>query len=591
MKLSDMLGRWKKRRDEGREPSPAKTPEEDAAPRQAPSPQEGAGTPESRETVAPPRSTSPEMNKGDLEDVVETFQTIQEILGEKEEAAESALDYVEIPAAALVERLPESLRGPEWTDIRENIDQHKLVIDRDTLVEQLKTGRIELPVSAFLSQLPDGVVAPNVDPETTVELDLPMVVASVPPELLVPEEQIEEEMAVGEDLFTPKSVPMEQEAVLSEEEAAREETLVQPSRTEAEEEIPVEAEEAASQEATSLPADIQTGTRREPVAAARESVSGGEPTVEPAAVEAAQEPVAEPDNAEPPSETLEKEMLQQQSAPEMPEPVIEEEEEGKEESAVLPPVEMMAARMTAHEGGAEAVLPFAAEVAVPAQKGEWDGVESSLDAAASGIDINTAGVEELALLDGCGPSRAGAIVEFRAAHGRFNSIFDLLRVPGIGPSTFARMTGLSPRKRQSRHAVLARMLRLDESYVPSLPEIAVRLMEHFNATGALLANTDGLTLAASGQLAERADVYAALCVQFFRRTRRYLARLARDKAATDTLFIPTAAPPMLMGFSDATLVIVSTRTRGLPKTLATRFPAIVGEVAWRLGRRAVVRPI
>lgn len=48
------------------------------------------------------------------------------------------------------------------------------------------------------------------------------------------------------------------------------------------------------------------------------------------------------------------------------------------------------------------------------------------------IDINTATAEELQQLMGIGPVLAQAIVDYRAEHGPFESIDELLAVSGIG---------------------------------------------------------------------------------------------------------------------------------------------------------------
>lgn len=53
------------------------------------------------------------------------------------------------------------------------------------------------------------------------------------------------------------------------------------------------------------------------------------------------------------------------------------------------------------------------------------------------ININTATIEELSSLPGIGPSKAGAIIEFREKYGLFESIEDLLYVPGIGESLYS----------------------------------------------------------------------------------------------------------------------------------------------------------
>lgn len=50
------------------------------------------------------------------------------------------------------------------------------------------------------------------------------------------------------------------------------------------------------------------------------------------------------------------------------------------------------------------------------------------------IDINTADATALAAaINGVGEKRAQAIVDYRDAHGQFQSVDDLVRVKGIGP--------------------------------------------------------------------------------------------------------------------------------------------------------------
>ena len=48
------------------------------------------------------------------------------------------------------------------------------------------------------------------------------------------------------------------------------------------------------------------------------------------------------------------------------------------------------------------------------------------------IDLNTASAEELQRLEGIGPVLAEAIVRDREENGRFQSVYDLTRVSGIG---------------------------------------------------------------------------------------------------------------------------------------------------------------
>jgi competence protein ComEA len=59
-----------------------------------------------------------------------------------------------------------------------------------------------------------------------------------------------------------------------------------------------------------------------------------------------------------------------------------------------------------------------------------------LAASAAPVNVNTATAEEIAAaLTGVGPSKAQAIVAYRAAHGPFASADDLARVKGIGAKT------------------------------------------------------------------------------------------------------------------------------------------------------------
>lgn len=55
--------------------------------------------------------------------------------------------------------------------------------------------------------------------------------------------------------------------------------------------------------------------------------------------------------------------------------------------------------------------------------------------ALAAVNINTATKEQLDSLKGIGPTKAQAIVDYRAKNGPFKSVDDLEKVPGIGPAT------------------------------------------------------------------------------------------------------------------------------------------------------------
>ena len=48
------------------------------------------------------------------------------------------------------------------------------------------------------------------------------------------------------------------------------------------------------------------------------------------------------------------------------------------------------------------------------------------------VDINTADAQTLETLNGIGPSKAAAIVEYRKANGPFKTVDDLSKVKGVG---------------------------------------------------------------------------------------------------------------------------------------------------------------
>ena len=51
------------------------------------------------------------------------------------------------------------------------------------------------------------------------------------------------------------------------------------------------------------------------------------------------------------------------------------------------------------------------------------------------VNINKAGLEELAQLKRVGPKYAERIIEYREKHGDFKQVADITNVPGIGPKT------------------------------------------------------------------------------------------------------------------------------------------------------------
>jgi comEA protein len=74
------------------------------------------------------------------------------------------------------------------------------------------------------------------------------------------------------------------------------------------------------------------------------------------------------------------------------------------------------------------------------------------------VDLNRASETELMELPGVGPARAQAILAFRAEHGGFSSVSQLLRIKGFGRAMLRRLRPLltlSMQAEASRGAVAA----------------------------------------------------------------------------------------------------------------------------------------
>jgi competence protein ComEA len=86
-------------------------------------------------------------------------------------------------------------------------------------------------------------------------------------------------------------------------------------------------------------------------------------------------------------------------------------------------------------------LPGPASVPAPdpATGGGTDGAAGGSGAAAGPVNLNTATSEQLQTLPGVGPVLAQHIIDWRSAHGRFESVDRLNDVPGIGEVKFAAL--------------------------------------------------------------------------------------------------------------------------------------------------------
>lgn len=76
---------------------------------------------------------------------------------------------------------------------------------------------------------------------------------------------------------------------------------------------------------------------------------------------------------------------------------------------------------------------------VPDARGLSEGVDHAAPPGSSAVDVNAATAVELQTLTGVGPVLAERIVAYREATGGFDTVEDLLDVPGIGEAKLAAM--------------------------------------------------------------------------------------------------------------------------------------------------------
>jgi competence protein ComEA len=98
----------------------------------------------------------------------------------------------------------------------------------------------------------------------------------------------------------------------------------------------------------------------------------------------------------------------------------------------------LARKITDGEQIAVGVAGASASTPVPADPA---GTDPSRPATAP-VDLNAATAAQLDTLPGVGPVLAQNILEWRDAHGRFDSVDQLREVSGIGPSKFATLRPL-----------------------------------------------------------------------------------------------------------------------------------------------------
>lgn len=594
-------------------PPPPPPPPKPAA---VPFPPKPAGVKPAGATTAPPsipagqpvRPPLPRKDESkDLEKALEMLQAIEAALGDDTKKAKGPM--AEMPCSVVLKKLPEELRGPAWQP--DGFPENRLHVSRQSVMDQIKQGRIAFPLSEINADLPDGWVKTD-NLQVQIEFDLEQAVTHIPPEWFQLTSKVSEtllEASQMHDYFKPK-----QAAEAKKPSAAPPAPAAPPVPPPTKDVEPPAPKPAPAAPVSPPPAAaprpvIPLATKSVPAApvspppppAVPKPITPPAPVSPPAPAPAARVEPPAPRVAPPPAQ-------KPISPPVMPPPIVAPsaqsliakamERAGVKPLAlktepVIPPQAPVAPKLQAPVATpvppAKPQRPAEEEKPVPqpVAGGEWNGIEEIVDAGAKAVDINRADLEMLATLPGVGSSIAASIIEYREQNGRFASIYDFASMPGIGPKLFIRMTGLDLMERRNRHAVLNRLVGLDGAAALPVGTLLEAICRAIGVQGGLLSNSDGMPLAYTPKMAEKADQYGALVPQMFRRSERYLRPVTNE--AIHCLMLPMTEPPLLL-FSGEEIYMAFTTAAGQPvETFLPKALEIMRELDWLMGCRAVVR--
>jgi competence ComEA-like helix-hairpin-helix protein len=153
-----------------------------------------------------------------------------------------------------------------------------------------------------------------------------------------------------------------------------------------------------------------------------------------------------------------------------------------------------------------------------------------------GVDLNLADAEALAEnLPGVGARMAARIIRYRNQQGPFSCMQDLVNVPGIGPSTYEKMTGASwSEARDELRRTLDHLLGKAGTGIPDLRSVARRIANQPGFSGCILVHKDGHVLAGEWP-DDKQNVVGAIAPQLFKKVAPYVDQLGFGEVNPITL--------------------------------------------------------
>jgi competence ComEA-like helix-hairpin-helix protein len=204
------------------------------------------------------------------------------------------------------------------------------------------------------------------------------------------------------------------------------------------------------------------------------------------------------------------------------------------------------------------------------------------------VNINIASAGELFILPGVDRPTAEAIIAYREKHDGFKNIFELLKVQGVTPDRFGRMTGMKAgNKRRHRRNRLAELLKIPAHKIADLELTVKAISGRSGYSGCMISDNEGLILAQAGA----GQVGIALSAVLPRMLRQVMHNMdLTDAGKIDTislsidgqLYTVASAPNMILTAIHAENVVSETEFSFIRK--------VSRELAWLLSFRAYAGP-
>lgn len=381
--------------------------------------------------------------------------------------------HIQIPLRSLLAILPDNILAYPRSEMPQHFNLEQPVrLAIDSILPQLASARVTLPLITILDALPPGVIAAAspIASNTTVTLPLHEIVAQLPPRFFtarLSQRTAPELQALSADIPSPFQERKPSSAPIQ---------------------APTPEPEAPLAE--EIPAPLPPPPQ--PV-----------PTPQPVVITPTPETPAPPAPiAPPPPEVVTPPTVLETPIPVPPSSPVR--------VAVPPPAPT------------KPVVPVAAPSEAPAPAGP-------LDEKRFLIDLNRCSAEDLLNIKGIGPSLAKRIVAHRAEHGRFNSLDDLRQVPGVGRKTFRALAGAKPQ-------AINHLLGVAEDQELTLQEIVRLAGKLPGLQGCMLATADGLLLTGEVPPHLDQEAISVFAPQLFKRVARYTKELKVGEVSRFTIF-------------------------------------------------------